>query len=265
LFVVGCSTPKSSAPKKITRVVSLAPSSTEILFAVGAGPLVVGVDKYSDFPPEVKSREIVGANIDPSLERIVALKPDLVFVAASANTTATPDSLKRLGLKVFVSEAYSLADVYLDIQKIGEAVDHKKEAAQVVQSMHARISAVSARVKDRPITKAMVVVWSEPLVVAGGKSHVAELVRAAGGVNLADDSPQPFPTYSLERLVERAPEAIIVGSHADVTPPLTALENLKSVPAVRDKRIVLVDGDLLFRPGPRLPDGVEALGKALHP
>jgi iron complex transport system substrate-binding protein len=131
--------------------------------------------------------------------------------------------------------------------------------------MRARIAAVTTRVKENPEARTAVVVWSEPLVVAGGKSHVGELIRAAGGSNIAGDSPQPFPTYSLERLVERAPEVIIVGSHADVTPPLQPIENLKTVPAVRDKRIVLVDGDLLFRPGPRLPDGVEALGKALHP
>jgi iron complex transport system substrate-binding protein len=131
--------------------------------------------------------------------------------------------------------------------------------------MRARIAAVASRVSALPPVKAVVVVWSEPLVVAGAQSHVAELLRAAGGVNVADDSQQPFPTYSLERLVERAPEVIIVGSHADVTPPLAPMEALKSIPAVKNHRIVLVDGDLLFRPGPRLPDGVEALGRALHP
>jgi iron complex transport system substrate-binding protein len=94
---------------------------------------------------------------------------------------------------------------------------------------------------------------------------VAGLMRAAGGVNIAEDSPQPFPTFSMERLVERAPEVLVIGTHGDVTPPITALETLTSIPAVRDHRIRMIDGDLLFRPGPRLPEGVEALARALHP
>jgi iron complex transport system substrate-binding protein len=249
----------------VKRIVSLAPSSTEIVFALGAGGLLVGVDRYSNWPPEAEKVEKVGADIDPSLERILALKPDVVLTATSANTEATVQSISRLGLPVFVSTVATFDDVYRDIAGLGEALERRSEAAQLIASMKRRVAAVSERVRGKPAVRAAIVVWSEPLVVAGGKSHVGELLRAAGGMNVAADSPQPFPTYSLERMVERAPEVIIVGSHADVTPPLRPLEALVSIPAVKHKRVLLLDGDLLFRPGPRLPEGVEALGRALHP
>jgi iron complex transport system substrate-binding protein len=278
-FMLGCAAHKTPAGAravtdgegrtlrlgKVQRAVSLAPSSTEILFAVGAGPLVVGRDRYSNWPPAVEMIDPVGADIDPSLERVLALKPDVVFTAASANTVDTAQSIERLGLPVFVSKVATLEDIYRDVTTLGDVVERQKEAARVVAEMRARVAAVSQRVRGLAPVKAVVVVWSEPLVVAGKMSHVAELLQAAGGVNVADDSSQPFPTYSLERLVERAPEVIIVGSHADVKPPLEPLLALKSIPAVKSGRIVMVDGDVLFRPGPRLPEGVEALGRALHP
>jgi iron complex transport system substrate-binding protein len=249
----------------VRRVVSLAPSTTEILFAIGAGSMVVGVDRYSDFPEQTRTLEKVGADIDPSLERIVALKPDLVFIATSANAQATGEALERLGVPLFVSRVETLEDVYRDIGAIGDAVDRRKEAFRTVASLRARIQAVSTRVAGEPPAKTAVVVWTDPLVLAGGKSHVADLLSASGGINIAQDSPQPFPSYSLERLVERAPEVLVLGTHADVKPPRGALEKLTSVPAVRNHRMVDLDGDLLFRPGPRLGEGAEALGRALHP
>src|SRR5262249_51586816 len=193
-----------------------------------------------------------------SWARAPAPGPHAVFPAASANTEATVQAIERLGLPVIVSQVATLDDVYRDVQMLGEAVERQKEAAQVVAEMRARLAAVSKRVEGLPPVRAVVIVWSEPLVVAGSRSHVATLLRGAGGVPLADVSSQPFPTYSLERLVERAPEALIVGSHADVNPPLAPLMALTSIPAVKNHRIILVDGDLLFRPGPRLPEGVEA-------
>src|SRR5262249_34975168 len=117
--------------REVKRVISLAPSSTEILYAVGAGPLLVGIDHYSDFPPEARKVEQVGADIDPSLEKILGLKPDLVFTAASANTEATVRSIERLGLPVFFSEVASLEDVYRDVAAIGNAVGKPDEATRL--------------------------------------------------------------------------------------------------------------------------------------
>jgi iron complex transport system substrate-binding protein len=252
-------------PAVVRRVVSLAPSSTEILFAVGAGPLLVGVDRYSDWPPEARAVQKVGADVDPSLERILALKPDVVFTATSANTQATAEALARLGLAVFVSRAGSLEEIYADVVAVGGAAGRAAEAARLSAAMRARIEAVHARAARRPPVPTLVVVWPEPLVVAGRASHVGDLLAAAGARNVADDSAQPFPAYSLERVIARAPELIVVGTHDHGTPPLAPLERLSTVPAVRQRRIHVVDGNLLFRPGPRVTDGVELLAHLVAP
>jgi iron complex transport system substrate-binding protein len=235
------------------------------LFAIGAGPKVVGIDRYSDWPPEAARVEKVGADIDPSLERIVALEPDLVFTASSANTQATVEALERAGLPVYVSRAESLDGIYRDLEAIGDAVGRTVEARALAASMRGRLAAIAARVAPRPRERTAVVVWTQPLVLAGARSHVGDLLRLAGGQNVADDSPQPFPTYSLERLLARAPAVLVVGSHKDNAPPLAPLERLTALPAVRNHRLVAVDGDLLFRPGPRVVDGAEALMRLVHP
>ncbi len=251
-------------PAKVSRVISLAPSTTEILFALSAGDRIVGLDRFSDFPPEARNRERIGSNLDPSLERILALKPDLLFAATTANSMATVTAIERLGVPVYVSRSASLAEVYADVAAVADAIGLRAEGERLAASMKARIDAVrAAHAGARPIPT-LVVVWSEPLNVAGKGGHVDELIRAAGGRNIADDSEQPFPTYSVERVLARAPEVILVGTHSEGAPPMTALLRL-AVPAVKNKRIHQIDGNLLFRPGPRLPDGVEAMARLLHP
>jgi iron complex transport system substrate-binding protein len=252
-------------PLEVRRVVSLAPSSTEILYALGAGAQLVGVDKYSDWPAEARALPHVGADVDPSLERIVSLRPDVVFSATSANTQSTAETLERLGVPVYVSRADSLDAIYADIRGIGGAVGRGEAAARLVENLQSRIAAVSTKYGNTAPVPIAVVVWTDPLIVAGTHSHVGDLVRAAGGRNVADDSAQPFPTYSVERLLERAPSVVVVGTHADSAAPMAPLERLTALPAVRDHRLHRLDGDLLFRPGPRVVEGVEALARLLHP
>ncbi|MSP63799.1 MAG: cobalamin-binding protein [Myxococcales bacterium] len=253
-------------PERALRIISLAPSSTEILFDLGAGPRVVGVDGYSDWPAEVKALPRVGANTDPNLERIVALRPDVVFTATSANTQRTVEAMERLGLPVYVSRADSLEEIYRDVIAIGEVVGRGAEAERRVADLRRRIALVGARRKvGSPRVKALVVVWSDPLMVAGRASHVGDLLLAAGGENMADDSPQPFPTYSLERVVARVPEVMVVGTHSSGSPPLAPLERTAALLGKRRYRIEMIDVDLLFRPGPRVVEGVEVLDRLLHP
>src|SRR5262249_19361454 len=198
-------------PKPVKRIVSLAPSSTEIVYTIGAGELVVGVDRYSDWPPAARALPMVGADTGPSVERILALKPDVVFTATSANPQQVAESLEHVGVKVFVSRANSLADIYGDIAAIGEVVEREAAARGVIASIQARLRAVQARVGVRPRVKALVVVATEAVMVAGRGSFIADMLEAAGGENVAGDSTQPFPIYSLERLLTRAPQVLVVG------------------------------------------------------
>jgi iron complex transport system substrate-binding protein len=263
MMLAGCHKPPAP-PARVARVVSLAPSSTEILYALGAGELIVGLDKYSDFPPAARAVPRVGNDLNPSVERILGLKPDVVFIATTANSRDLAGELQRLGVRVVVSRAESLDDVFADIAKIGAAVDRAPAAAALVANLRARIAAVSQSVAGKPRPRAAVVVWPDPLTVAGGKSFVDEAIRAAGGDNIAGDSTQPYPQYSVERLVARAPEVVVVGTHA-TDPSLASIEAFASLPAVKSHRVHRVDGDLLFRPGPRLVDGIESLARLFHP
>ena len=262
LLGIGCHRPTAPAPT-VRRVVSLAPSSTEILYALGAGALLVGVDQFSDWPPAAHALPRVGGELAPSVERILALKPDLVLLATSANTRQLGGELERLGVRVVLSRADRLDDVFADIARIGAAVGRATAAAALVAGLRARLAAVAARVASAARPKTLVVVWTDPLSVAGGHSFVDEAIVAAGGDDVAADSPQPYPQYSVERLLARAPEVIVVGSR-DGAPSLAPLEAL-ALPAVRLRRLHRLDADLLFRPGPRLVDGIEALSRILHP
>jgi iron complex transport system substrate-binding protein len=264
LMMGACHRAPTPRPHQARRIVSLAPSSTEILYALGAGDRVVGVDQYSDWPPEALRVPRVGSDLQPSVERILALKPDVVFVATSANSRELPLELERFGIRVVISRIDTLDDLWRDITQSGEAIDQHDAAVALVDKLRARIAATHARVAALPPVKALVVVWADPLTVAGGHSFVDDVIRAAGGDNIAGDSAQPYPQYSVERMLARAPAVIVVGSHKG-GPALEPLLAHASLPAVKNGRVHSVDGDLLFRPGPRLADGVELLARLFHP
>ncbi|MGZ3407470.1 MAG: ABC transporter substrate-binding protein [Polyangia bacterium] len=264
LMMGACHRAPPPGPREAHRIVSLAPSSTEILFALGAGDRLVGVDQYSDWPPAAARLPRVGSDLSPSVERILALKPDVVFVATSANSRELPLELERLGVRVVISQIDTLDDLWRDIAESGKAIGKPAAATTLVDQLRARIAAAHARVAALPPTKALVVVWADPLTVVGGHSFVDEVIRAAGGANIAADSAQPYPQYSVERMLARAPEVIVVGSHKG-GPTLEPLLAHASLPAVKNGRVHSVDGDLLFRPGPRLAEGVELLARLFHP
>jgi len=238
----------------VKRIVSLAPSSTEIAFALGAGDELVGVDRYSDYPPAARQIQQVGTDMADDLERLVALHPDVVLLATTANAQRSLDTMGAAGLNVYVSRADSLEGIFADITALGRVLERAKEADALVASLRARVGTAPAS-----LVSCAMIVWPSPLVVAGPGSHVGDLLRAAGCANVAGDASQPYPTYSTERLVKKAPQVLFVGTHAEGTPPLASIDALTSIPAVRDHRVYLVDGDLLFRPGPRVVDGIEKL------
>jgi iron complex transport system substrate-binding protein len=264
LALAGCHPGGAPHAHEVRRIVSLAPSSTEILYALGVGDRVVGVDQYSDWPPAAAAVPRVGSDLSPSVERILALKPDVVFIATSANSRELPAELERLGVRVVISHVETLDDLWRDIVASGDAVGRHDAGVALAASLRARVAATHARVAALPVPRVLLVVWADPLTVVGGHSFVDEVIRAAGGANIAGDSAQPYPQYSVERMLARAPEVIVVGSHKG-GPPLAPLTSHTSLPAVKNGRIHSVDGDLLFRPGPRLVDGVELLARLFHP
>ncbi|QIA27217.1 cobalamin-binding protein [Thermaerobacter sp. PB12/4term] len=251
------------------RIISLAPSNTEILFAIGAGDRVVGVDSFSDYPAEVKDLPKLGGLTDTNYEQIVALEPDLALTIGG--TEEQVKKLEELGIPVAVIQPATLDDVLDRIQRIGELVDAQAGARQVVADMKARIDAVRQEVAAIPQAERVRVfyeVWNDPLMTVGPGGFIHDVIVAAGGVNVAEGTSQPWPQISLEEVVRQDPQVIVVPDSLK-----SSYDQLKEgsrpgwegITAVKEGRIYLIDDNLISRPGPRLVEGLEQLARWFYP
>jgi len=254
------------------RVVSLAPSLTEILFAVGAGDQVVGVTEYCNYPAEAESREQVGAFSAKtiSVEKIVALKPGLVLASGPIHEPVI-EALENVGVVVVSVDPATLDEVYEDIELVGRMTGHPEAAAQTVAEMKSRIGEVVAVVETIPRAERVTVfwqIWDEPLMTAGPDTFPGQMIALAGGINIFAELSEDWPTVSVEEVLKRNP-AVIVGpdTHGDkLTPEVVGgRPGWDQIDAVRNKRIHLIDGDIVSRPGPRLADALIAVAQALYP
>jgi ABC-type Fe3+-hydroxamate transport system substrate-binding protein len=253
------------------RVVSLATSNTEILFAIGAGATVVGVDVYANWPAAVTAVPRVGTQQEPSVEAVLGLRPDVVVSAMSANRQSTVEALERLGLPVFVTRTDDLAGLGRTIVDLGTLVGQRTAADALVHTIQAGLAQVQEQVREQaqqhPRVRALVLVWSDPLYVVGRQTYTADLLALAGGDNVAADAEPGYPRYSIERVLRQAPEVMVMGTHTDerTGDPWHEWRRFPTLPAVRDGRLITVDGDLIFRPGPRAVEAAQTLARALHP
>lgn len=248
------------------RIVSLAPSVTEILYVLGAGDAVVGVTDFANHPPEVKTKPTVGGGINPNLEAIVALQPDLVLVSADANRWDTLTQLDHLKIPAYGVKPVGVEGVFISIAKIGEIVGRHGEAERVIADMRRRMTAVSEKVKNRPPPKVLYAVWIDPLVVAGQGTVIHDLIQMAGGENVVQEA--GFPRYSLERIFLHPPDVVILaldGGGPGDQEILHRLPGWKEMRAVRDGAAHVLDANVMNRPGPRIVEAVEVLAALFHP
>ena len=254
-------------PAPPRRIVSLVPSVTEVLYAIGAESVLVGVTDFCDYPPEATRKPHVGGMLSPNLETLVTLKPDLVVATRSGNTEETFDQLKRLGLPVYLVDPATVSDVLRLVSDLGQLTAHRDGAAAVDKDIERRIAAVRERVAGRPLPRVLYVLWPEPLIVPGKGALVSELIALAGGASVTADQGQGYPRMSLEAAVGRAPEVIILASHGSKGGPAARQrwERLQSLPAIKSGRLYTADGDLMHRYGPRFVMGLEALARFIHP
>ncbi len=261
-----------------TRIVSLVPPLTEMLFAVGAGSQVVGVSSYDDFPPEVTSRPRVGALLDPDTERIFSLKPDLVIVYGSQ--TELEGQFRRVGIRVYSYRhggiGNGIGNVLQTLRDLGALTGHKGDGDRIVAQMQSQLDAVRARVRGRTRPRTMLVIGRDPMVlrglyVSGGIGFLHELLDIAGGDDVFADVKREAVQPSNETMLVRAPQ-VIIELHPGETPPLAVVQKeravwslLPSVPAVRNGRVHLLYGGYLLAAGPRLARATEALARVLHP
>ena len=256
-----------------TRIVSVIPAVTEMLFAVGAGPQVVGVGSYDHFPAAVEKLPRVGALLDPDFEKILSLRPDLVI--AYSTQTDFIARLEKASIPVFRYEHAGLADIVTTIRQLGDRVGRTKDAEALASSMERDLDAIRLRVAPLPKVRTLLVFGREPgslrgIYASGGVGFLHDLLVLAGGTDAFDDVKKQSVVISSEQVIARAPQAIIELYNQDTTDARIATERalwkqLPSVPAVRNSRIYLLRGDFLTSPGPRIVLAARAMADALHP
>jgi iron complex transport system substrate-binding protein len=255
-------------PDDLRRVVSLAPSITEIVFALGEGGRLKGVTQHCDFPVEAQSLPRVGSYVHPDLERIVALGPDLCIATRDGNPRGLVEKLEALKIPVYVVNPRNLNTVMDTILEIGSLLNAGQRAQDLANDMRARIERVKSCVaKAGQCPRVFFQIGIVPIVSVGTNTFIHELITTAGGRNLAE-GPTPYPRFSREQALALEPEVIIITSmtRGQVLEPVREEWNQwVSIPAVRSQRIFVVESNLFDRPTPRLVEGLEILARLIHP
>lgn len=251
------------------RYISLAPSTTEILFVLGLDKEIVGVSSYCDYPPEAAKKEKAGSFSQPNIEKILSLRPDHIFCTGLEQANLVRQ-LRKLNLNVFVADPQNLEQLYASIAEIGLITGRRKEAENTIMKMKQDIKEVSLKVSSIPKEKRLKVffeVWHDPLMTAGKGSLIDEMITVAGGVNIASDINRPYSIFSAEEVIKRDPDCIIL-SYMDKKNPIDSVGQRfgwATIKAVKNKRIYNnIDQGLLLHPGPRTSEGIKEIYKRLY-
>ena len=255
------------------RIVSLVPSVTEMLFAIGAGSRVVGVSSYDEFPPEVTRIQKVGGLFDPSIERILSLKPDLVVLYQSQ--LELKQRLARAAIPYHSYEHQGLADITTTLRSVGARIDSSARADALASDMERAIAAVRMSLAKVTHPRTLLVFEREPsslrnIEASGGYGFLHDMVEAAGGTNVFADIKRQSVTASTEMILARRPEIIIelrygASARADIARQMEAWNSLASVPAVRNRRVYALIGDQFVVPGPRVVEAIRQMARTIHP
>lgn len=252
-----------AAPK---RIVSLAPSVTETLFALGFGNRLVGVTTYCDYPGEAQRLPKIGGFMSPSVEAIVAKRPDLVIGVKSATDPVKAREMERLGLKVTLISLASLTDILDSIKIIARLLGSAEAGEKLAGRIDAQVQDVKKRIERAPRRSVLLVVGIRPLVAVGGKNFIDELIALAGGDNIAGSAAQPWLNLPEEYVVARAPQIIIeAGMGSEREQSGKRWGDLQSIPAVKERRVYSYPSDKILRPGPRFGEALAELARLIHP
>jgi len=255
---------------EVQRIISLAPSVTETIFALGLGDRLVGVSVYCDYPPEAERIDRVGTFLTPNVEVIVAKRPDVIIAVPSPGNQGSVQALRRLGLRVLLVDPNTVAEIKESLLTIGRELGHEAEARALVARIDAHIATVQARLAGAPARKVLMVVGQTPLVAVGGGTFQDELIRMAHGDNLGAAAGGSWPRLSIEFAIAAAPEVIIDTSMGDeeqagAAPAMNFWKAFPTIPAVHDGHVYGYKTYQVLRPGPRIGDAFEALAQFIHP
>jgi ABC-type Fe3+-hydroxamate transport system substrate-binding protein len=247
------------------RLVCLMPSVVDDVYALGAGADVIAVTDYTKYPAEARSKPSVGSILSPSMETILSLHPDLVLGSADMSSTETLQQLEQLGIPVFMVSTHGVNGIYQSIASLGLALNREDSASALITRLRGREAAVRRQVSGKPIISILMPVGYDPIVTIGKHAFITELIEIAGGHSVTGDIDQEWPQVSLEAVLARAPEALLLirGSGMSVE-RVREQPGWSSLPAVRNNRVYYVD-DRINLPSPVAFDALEELAKQFHP
>jgi iron complex transport system substrate-binding protein len=251
----------SYAAEPPKRIISLAPNMTEILFALGLGDRIVGVTSFCDYPEEAKKKPKIGGMSNPSLEAVVRLRPDIVVMTTDGNPKEFEERLRSMGIKTYVSTARRLSELPQGVRDLGVALGVRAEADAFADRFEASLAKfrVKRALNGHAGKKVLYIVWPEPLIVAGPETVVDDALSLVGAENIASDAKTEYPKYSVEEVLRRSPDLIIIGKGMDSKDVKQVadglLGRLRSLSAVKHKRVFYVSDDL-YRLGPRTINGI---------
>ena len=255
-------------PQPVRRIVSLAPSVTETLFALGLGDRVVGDTDFCDYPPEAKQKKRVGGAVNPNIEAVAALHPDLVVATREINRPNSVHALEQLGIAVYVTDPQNVEQVLTSTERLGELLGAGEAGRLLTANLRRRLAELDQRLAGSPPTNVLMVVWLDPLMSVGRNTFMEDALRRAGARSIID-SPQPWPTIDLEQVVRLEPEYLII-SNDNAKQVQRELSEFQARPvwrrleAVRNRRFIVLS-EAISHPSPRLVDGIEQLARALYP
>ena len=253
--------------KPPARVVSLAPSITEILFSLGLDEQIVGVTEFCDYPGAAKSKAKVGY-ANPSVEAIIALRPELVLAPKDFLRPDLEGKLGQLKIPIFVLDARTVEDIPLQIHTLGQMFEKTSAANDVAQRIRQRMAEIRAKVEGLPAKRVLYVLNSQPLITVGPGSFIHQMIGLAGGINIAAQTGVAYPKLSMEAVLKDDPEVLIFPSGEVETVPRSEQQQWQrwnSLSAVKQQRFHEVSSNLLNRPGPRVVQALEQLARAIHP
>jgi iron complex transport system substrate-binding protein len=252
-------------PETPHRIISLAPSLTDMVYALGADSDLVGVSNFTEYPKEALTKPSVGDMTNPSMETILALHPDVVLVTKDMNRRETVDQLEKLGIPCYVVQPDGIAGIYVSVANLGNVLNRKQQADALVARLKARLQLVHERVKDKPAPRVFFVLWHDPVFTAGKHAFITELIETAGAKSVTDDLMQEWPQISLEAVVARKPDFLVLarGSEFNVE-DLQKKSGWNSLEAVKAGRVFYTD-DRIKYPSPAAFDALEDLANQFHP
>jgi iron complex transport system substrate-binding protein len=259
---------KVNIPHNPHRIVSLAPGITETLYALNLGNKIVGVTNYCNWPVQAKQKQQIGGFINPSIEKIVSLQPDLIIGTADGNRRDTILQLERLGLTVYVTNPSNINGILAGILHIGEISSETKNAQALVKQLQKRLNNIAGQIRGKIKPRIFFQIGFEPVITVGKGTLINETIELAGGINIAGRDTARYPRYSAEGILAAAPDIILFAPMAndrEFTAAKNFWQKFGEIPAVKSNKIYPIETDLISRASPRIIDAIENMALIFHP